>query len=266
VTLFENQVKMKIIRFTHEKDEPQYGWILEDQVGLLSAPPFGAYRRLDAVIPLSEVKLLAPVTPSKILAVGRNYPEHAKEHEVEIPETPMIFMKPPSAVICDGQPIVLPPQSQQVEHEAELAVVIGRRGRWIHLEDTADYILGYTVANDVTARDLQNRDGQWTRAKGFDTFCPLGPWIETEVDPSDLLVTCRVNGEIRQMSSTREMVFSVPQLIVYASSVMTLEPGDLILTGTPAGVSPLSAGDMVEVEVEGIGKLNNPVKAMEGVS
>jgi len=255
---------MKIIRFTREKDDPQYGWILDDQVGLLSAPPFGAYRRLDAIIPLSEVNLHAPVTPSKILAVGRNYPEHAKEHEVEIPETPMIFMKPPSAVISNGQSIVLPPQSQQVEHEAELAVVIGRRGRWIHLEDAADYILGYTAANDVTARDLQNRDGQWTRAKGFDTFCPLGPWIETELDPSDLLVTSRVNGEIRQMSSTRGMVFSVPQLIVYVSSVMTLEPGDLILTGTPAGVSPLSAGDVVEVEVEGIGKLSNPVRAMGG--
>ena len=158
---------------------------------------------------------------------------------------------------------MLPPQSQQVEHEGELAVVIARQGRWIHLEDAENYILGYTIANDVTARDLQNRDGQWTRAKGFDTFCPLGPWIETELDPADLLVTCRVNGEIKQMSSTREMVFSIPQLIVYASSVMTLEPGDVLLTGTPAGVSRLSAGDMVEVEIEGIGKLSNPVRAME---
>lgn len=254
---------MKIIRFTQKKEDPQYGWILEDHVGLLSAPPFGAYRRLDAVIPLNEVKLLSPVAPSKILAVGRNYPEHAREHEVDIPETPMIFMKPPSAVINPGQAIVLPPQSQQVEHEGELAVVIGRRGRWIRLEDTANHILGYTVANDVTARDLQNRDGQWTRAKGFDTFCPVGPWIETEADPSDLLVTTRVNGEIRQMSSTREMVFGIPQLIVYISSVMTLEPGDLILTGTPAGVSPLHPDDVVEVEIEGIGKLSNPVKAHE---
>lgn len=252
---------MKIIRFTQKNEDPQYGWILDDYVGLLSAPPFGAYRRLDAVIPLSEVKLLAPNMPTKILAVGRNYPEHAREHEVDIPETPMIFMKPPSAVISSGEGIVLPPQSQQVEHEGELAVVIGRRGRWIRLEDTANYILGYTVANDVTARDLQNRDGQWTRAKGFDTFCPVGPWIETEADPSDLLVTTRVNGEIRQMSSTREMVFNIQQLIVYISSVMTLEPGDLILTGTPAGVSPLSPGDEVEVEIEGIGKLINPVKA-----
>ena len=208
---------------------------------------------------MNEARLLWPCEPSKILAVGRNYPEHAREHEVDIPETPMIFMKPPSAVINMGQAIELPPQSQQVEHEGELAVVIGRRGRWIRLEDAANHILGYTIANDVTARDLQNRDGQWTRAKGFDTFCPVGPWIETEADPSDLLVTTRVNGEIRQMSSTREMVFSVPQLIVYISSVMTLEPGDLILTGTPAGVSPLSPGDVVEVEIEGIGRLSNPV-------
>ncbi len=253
---------MKIIRFTDKNNEPQYGWVMEGRVGLLSTPPFGAFRRLDASIPLSEIRLLPPVSPTKILAVGRNYPEHAREHDAEIPEIPLIFMKPPSSVIANGQSIVLPPQSQQVEHEGELAVVIGRQGRWIHLEDAENYILGYTIANDVTARDLQNRDGQWTRAKGFDTFCPLGPWIETEVEPADLLVTCRVNGEIKQMSSTREMVFSIPQLIVYTSSVMTLEPGDVILTGTPAGVSPLSAGDQVEVEIEGIGKLSNPVKAM----
>ena len=134
-----------------------------------------------------------------------------------------------------------------------------RRGRWISLEDAKDYILGYTIANDVTARDLQQRDTQWTRAKGFDTFCPVGPWIETEADPTDLLITCRVNGEIKQMSSTREMVFSIPQLIVYISSVMTLEPGDLVLTGTPAGVSPLKPGDEIEIEIEGIGKLINKV-------
>ena len=254
---------MKIIRFSHRSDEIQYGWIFEDHVGLLSSSPFGAFRRLDAVIPFSEVKNYAPVAPSKIIAVGRNYPEHAKEHHVDIPEIPMIFMKPPSSVISNRREIVLPPQSQQVEHEAELAVVISRSGRWIRLQDASDHILGYTIANDVTARDLQQRDGQWTRAKGFDTFCPVGPWIETEVDPADLLITCRVNGEIRQMSSTREMVFSIPQLIVYISSVMTLEPGDLILTGTPAGVSPLSPGDEVEIEIEGIGKLRNPVRAMD---
>lgn len=251
---------MKIIRFAQMENEVQYGWITGSQVGLLSSPPFGAFRRLEAALPLSKVRLLAPVAPTKIIAVGRNYPEHAKEHEVEIPDTPMIFLKPPSAIIANLQDIKLPPQSQQVEHEAELAVVISRPGRWIPLENVSDYILGYTIANDVTARDLQRRDGQWSRAKGFDTFCPLGPWIETEVDPTDLLVTCRVNGEIRQMSSTREMVFSVQQLIVFISSVMTLEPGDLVLTGTPAGVGSMSDGDEVEIEIEGIGKLVNKVR------
>jgi len=250
---------MKIIRFSRGKEPIRYGWILGDQVGLLSSPPFGAFRRLNADFPSELVKLHAPVVPSKIIAVGRNYPEHAAEHDADIPEMPLIFLKPPSAIIAHKQDIILPPQSQQVEHEAELAVVISRRGRWISLEDAKDYILGYTIANDVTARDLQQRDTQWTRAKGFDTFCPVGPWIETEADPTDLLITCRVNGEIKQMSSTREMVFSIPQLIVYISSVMTLEPGDLVLTGTPAGVSPLKPGDEIEIEIEGIGKLINKV-------
>ncbi len=252
---------MQIIRYKQKGTQPQYGWINAGLVGPLSGAPFGAYRRLDATIPLMEVTLLAPCEPSKIMAVGRNYPEHAREHGVDIPDLPLIFTKPLSAILSPGQPIILPPQSQRVEHEAELAVVIARRGRWIPLERARDHILGYTAANDVTARDLQNRDGQWTRAKGFDTFCPLGPWIETELDPADVLVTCRVNDELRQMASTREMVFSIPQLIVYVSSFMTLEPGDVLLSGTPAGVGLLAAGDSVEVEVEGIGKLINPVKA-----
>ena len=251
---------MQIIRFTHKKSDSQYGCINENYVGLLSSPPFGAFRRLEASIPLEEIRLLPPVQPSKIIAIGRNYPEHAKENEVEIPEVPMIFLKPPSAIIGPGSTIILPPQSTQVEHESELGVVIARRGRWIKQEDVKNYILGYTIVNDVTARDLQRRDGQWSRAKGFDTFCPTGPWIETDLDPSDILITCRVNGEIRQLSSTREMVFSIKQLIVYISSVMTLEPGDLILTGTPAGVGRLTDGDKVEIEIEGIGILRNQVK------
>jgi len=254
---------MQIIRYIHQDEPPRYGWLSEGRVGALSAPPFGAYRRLTAELELEQVRLLAPAQPSKILAVGRNYPEHAREHEVEIPDTPLIFSKPPSAVIGPEETILLPPQSQQVEHEAELAVVIGRRGRWIELADVDDYILGYTIANDVTARDLQNRDGQWTRAKGFDTFCPLGPVIETELDPADVLITCRANNELRQMASTREMVFNVAQLITYASSFMTLEPGDVLLTGTPAGVGELRAGDRVEIEIEGIGKLVNTVQADE---
>jgi 2-keto-4-pentenoate hydratase/2-oxohepta-3-ene-1,7-dioic acid hydratase in catechol pathway len=198
--------------------------------------------------------------PGKIICVGRNYAEHAREHDEEIPDVPLLFFKPPSSVVGPGQPVLLPPQSQRVEHEGELAVVIGKRGRWIAAEQAENHLLGYTIANDITARDLQRRDGQWTRAKGFDTFCPLGPWIETDLEIADVLITCRVNGEMRQMASTREMVFTIPQLIAFVSSVMTLDPGDVLLTGTPAGVGLLVEGDSVEVDIEGIGVLANPVK------
>jgi 2-keto-4-pentenoate hydratase/2-oxohepta-3-ene-1,7-dioic acid hydratase in catechol pathway len=191
--------------------------------------------------------------------VGRNYIAHAKEHDAEVPEVPLIFLKPPSTLITHGDTVFLPPQSQQVEHEAELVVVIGKSGRWIPPEEASDHIFGYTIANDVTARDLQFRDDQWTRGKGFDTFCPLGPWIETEFDPADALITCHVNDEMRQMSSTRDMVFNVRQLIAFVSSVMTLAVGDLLLTGTPSGVGLLHAGDVVETTIEGIGSLRNPV-------
>jgi len=250
---------MQIIRYSQHNHEVQYGWILDDKVGPLSGPPFGPYRRMDAVTPLINVKLHTPVLPGKIIAIGRNYPEHAKEQDVEVPDTPLIFLKPPSSIIGFGDQIILPPQSKRVEYEAELAVVIGRRGRWIDISKIEDFILGYTIANDVTARDLQRNDGQWTRAKGFDTFCPLGPWVETELDVSDVLITNRLNGEIRQMASTREMVFNIPQLIVYISSIMTLNPGDLILTGTPAGVGKLVDGDEIEIKIEGIGILENSV-------
>jgi len=250
---------MQIIRYSQRNKEPQYGWILDNMVGPLSAPPFGPYRRLDTVVPLSNVKLHAPVLPGKIIAVGRNYPEHAKEHEEEVPDTPLIFLKPPSSVIGLGEQILLPPQSKQVEYEGELAVVIGRGGRWIDIRKIENFILGYTIANDVTARDLQRSDGQWTRAKGFDSFCPIGPWIETDLDVSDVLITTRVNDEIRQMASTREMVFNIPQLVVYISSIMTLNPGDIILSGTPAGVGKLEDGDVIEIEIEGIGTLKNTV-------
>jgi 2-keto-4-pentenoate hydratase/2-oxohepta-3-ene-1,7-dioic acid hydratase in catechol pathway len=174
---------------------------------------------------------------------------------------PLIFLKPPSAVLDPGGTIILPPQSAQVEHEAELVVVMGKRGRNITPEQAPDHVFGYTIGNDVTARDLQKADGQWTRGKGFDTFCPFGPWIDTDFDPADAVITCKVNGQPRQMASTRDMVFSVNQLIAFISSVMTFEPGDLIFTGTPAGVSPLKPGDSVEVAIEGLGKLVNPVAA-----
>lgn len=252
---------MRIVRYQYRNETPRYGWVLDEQVGPMEGSPFGEYRRMKAEIPLEEVRLLAPCQPSKIVCVGRNYAEHAREHEAEVPKVPLIFLKPPSSVIGPGETILLPPQSRQVEHEAELVVVIGKRGRHITPETAREYILGYTVGNDVTARDLQRSDGQWTRAKGFDTFCAFGPWIDTEFDPSDALVTCRVSGQPRQMASTRDMVFDVNTLIAFISSVMTLEPGDLLFTGTPAGVGILKDGDEVVCEIEGLGRLVNPVRA-----
>ena len=252
---------MKILRFRTPDGQAHVGWLNEDKVGLIEGNLFGEYRRLETSFALSAVKILEPVVPSKILCMGRNFHEHAREQGVEIPEVPMLFLKPPSATLAVGEKILLPPQSHQVDHEAELVVVIGKRGRWVAADDAEKYIFGFTIGNDVTARDLQQRDGQWTRAKGFDTFCPIGPWIETDLDASDVLITCKVNSELRQMASTKEMVFTVPQIIAFASSIMTLEPGDLIFTGTPAGVGPLNDGDSVEVSIEGIGILENGVSA-----
>jgi len=209
---------------------------------------------------LEEVELLAPVRPTKIVALGKNYRAHAAEMGSDVPLEPLIFLKPPSAVIGPKEPILLPEISERVDYEGELAVVIGRRARHVSREEALNYVLGYTCANDVTARDLQRRDEQWTRAKGFDTFCPLGPWIVTDVDPGQLTVETRVNGEVRQRGNTRDLVFDVPDLIAHISQIMTLEPGDVIMTGTPAGVGPLHPGDVVEVEIEGIGVLRNPVQ------
>jgi len=251
---------MRFVRYQVGNDEPCYGWCYEDLVGPIDGSPFGDYRRMEAQFPLASVRLMAPVQPSKIVCIGRNYIDHAKEQGADVPEIPMLFMKPPSALIGHRDTIILPPQSSKVEHEAELAVVIGKSGRWIQPEQAGEHIFGYTIANDVTARDLQRKDGQWTRGKGFDTFCPVGPWIETELDPYDILISSRVNDEIRQMASTRDMVFSIQQLIAFISSVMTLQPGDLILTGTPAGVGPLEDGDQVSIHIEGIGDLINLVK------
>ncbi len=252
---------MKIVLFQTKELSPRYGWVSKDRVGEILGDPFAEFRRSEAEIPIDEVRFLPPVRPSKIICVGRNYAAHARESDAEVPELPLLFLKPPSTLIGHQDTILLPPQSQRVEHEAELGVVIGKQGRWISTEETLDFVFGYTVANDVTARDLQRRDGQWTRAKGFDTFCPIGPWIETEFDPADAMITCSVNGEVRQMATTRDMVFSVRQLIAFASSVMTLEPGDVLLTGTPAGVGPLMADDLVEASIEGLGNLQNPVEA-----
>ncbi|MBN2115573.1 MAG: fumarylacetoacetate hydrolase family protein [Anaerolineales bacterium] len=252
---------MRVVRYeTGDGKKPKYGWLLDDKVGEIGGNVFGRYRRKEAETPLAEVRLLAPSEPSKIICVGRNYIEHAKELGNEVPKVPLIFLKPPSAIIASGDAILLPSQSAQVEHEGELVVVIGKRGRHITAENARKHILGYTVGNDVTARDLQRIDDQWTRAKGFDTFCIFGPWIDTEFDPADAVLTVRVNGQMRQMASTRDMVFNVPTLIAYVSSVMTLEPGDLLFTGTPSGVGELKNGDEVTVEIEGLGELKNPVR------
>ncbi len=252
---------MRLVRYQVGEAPPRWGWVHEGRVGPVDGDPFGDFLRRDTEWPLEKVRLLAPLQPGKIICVGRNYVEHAREHAAEVPTVPLIFLKPPSAVIGPGEEILLPPQSQRVEHEGELVVVIGKRGRRILADEAEKHILGYTVGNDVTARDLQRSDGQWTRGKGFDTFAPLGPWIDTGFSPADALITVRVNGEMRQMGSTRDMVFSVPTLIAFISSVMTLEPGDLIFTGTPAGVGPLHDGDRVSVEIEGLGTLENPVRA-----
>jgi len=252
---------MKVHRYKTRDGSPQTGWLQEGQIGLLEGDLFEGYQRKEPAIPLERVQILPPVLPGKIICVGRNYPEHAKEMNAEIPRIPILFLKPPSAIIGPGQSIELPLQSSQVEYEGELAVVIGKSARHTQADDARRIIFGYTIANDVTARDLQRADGQWTRAKGFDTFCPLGPWIDTDIDPYDVLLTTHVNGQMRQMSSTRDMIFPVFQLISFITSVMTLEAGDVILTGTPAGVGPVSAGDVVKVTIEGIGELVSPVIA-----
>ncbi|HLL76858.1 MAG TPA: fumarylacetoacetate hydrolase family protein [Pyrinomonadaceae bacterium] len=213
-------------------------------------------------VALSDARLLAPVQPSKIVCVGRNYREHAAELGNPMPPEPLLFLKAPSSLAGHGAAIELPSVSQRVEHEGELAVVIGRTCRRVSdAQNPLDYVLGYTCLNDVTARDLQKKDVQFTRAKSFDTFCPVGPFVETELDPLDVQVETRVNGEVRQRGRTSVMAFPVPYLIRYVSHIMTLLPGDVISTGTPAGVGPLSDGDVCEVEVEGVGTLRNPVRA-----
>ncbi|MBN2390565.1 MAG: fumarylacetoacetate hydrolase family protein [Anaerolineae bacterium] len=254
-----------ISRLIRIDDQGESKWALleQDQVYRLEGNPYSGGSRGEPVGPLETVTLLPPVYPTKVICVGRNYVAHAAEHGVEVPAEPLLFLKPPSSVIGPGDSIVMPVLSQRVEHEAELAVVIGKRCRNVIAEEAWDYVLGVTCSNDVTARDLQRKDGQWTRGKGFDTFCPVGPWIVTglrEADVADLGVVCRVNGEVRQQGRTSQMVFSPAMLIAYAASVMTIEPGDIFLTGTPAGVGPLMPGDVVEVNIENVGALRNPVR------
>ena len=221
--------------------------------------PYGELDLVDLTLPLSTVRLLAPVLPAKIIGIGKNYAEHAEEMGSEPPSEPLAFLKPSTSVIGPREQIKIPEQSQRVDYEGELAVVIGRMCRHVAADDAADVILGYTCGNDVTARDLQERDNQWARAKGFDTFCPLGPWIQTEFDPAAARIETSVNGELRQQGSGADLIFSVGKLVEWVSSIMTLLPGDVILTGTPAGIGQLNDGDHVKVEIAGIGSLDNEV-------
>ena len=240
-------------------DTPVYGVLEGTQVALFRGLPWGEPEFVGVAVELDELKVLAPTIPSKIICVGKNYVEHAAEMGSSVPDEPVIFLKPNTAVIGDEDAIVLPDQSENVHYEAELAVVIGAVAKNVAPERAHEVIFGYTCANDVTARDLQARDKQWTRAKSFDTFCPLGPWIETELDPSALELTCEVNDEVKQTGNTKEMIRGVHEMVSWISHVMTLIPGDVILTGTPAGVGPIVAGDTVSVTVQGIGTLTNTV-------
>ena len=251
---------MKIVRVDTEVDDITYGAVEPEGIRLHRGTPLVAWEPTETVVGWNQARLLSPVIPTKIIAVGRNYVDHAAEMGADVPDEPVIFLKPPTTVVGPMQAIRLPPDSDEVHHEAEQAVVMGKVTRDVAVEDVGPHILGYTAANDVTARDLQRSDKQWTRAKGFDTFCPLGPAIDTELDPLEgLSIMCRVNDEIRQSGSTSDMVFGVGELVSYVSRIMTLLPGDVILTGTPSGVGPIEAGDRVEVELEGVGVLMNPV-------
>ncbi len=267
---------MRVVRFVDivpgtqpEWLEPQWGVLDDETVYAVDRAPYlmhthgesAALRVVGAPRKLDGVRLLAPATPSKLVCVGRNYAEHAAELGNEVPPEPLIFLKPPSTVIGPGEAVVYPAISQRVDHEGELAVVISRRCRHLAEEEAASVIFGYTVANDVTARDLQRKDGQWTRGKGFDTFAPLGPWIDTDFDPTDRSVRCSVNGTVRQDGNTALMIYSIGRVLAFVTQFMTLEPGDLVLTGTPAGVGAVQPGDVMTVEVEGLGELSNPVIA-----
>ena len=238
---------------------PVYGVITGDKIELITGLPWPDISDPVAALNLADVKILAPVIPSKVVCVGKNYADHAKEMGGEVPAEPVIFIKPNTTVIGEGDYIVLPPQSVNVHHEAELAIVIGALAKNVEVDRADEVIFGYTCANDVTARDLQNSDGQWTRSKSFDTFCPLGPWIETDLDPQDLAISCSVNGELRQNGNTNDLVRSAREMVSWISHMMTLLPGDVILTGTPAGVSQIVNGDSVTVTIADIGTLTNPV-------
>jgi 2-keto-4-pentenoate hydratase/2-oxohepta-3-ene-1,7-dioic acid hydratase in catechol pathway len=255
---------VRIARFSVE-GTPAFGVVDgspgEEQVTVVDGHPFGGVDLTTLRFPLADVRLLAPVLPSKVVGIGRNYADHAKEMGTEVPDEPVVFLKPSTSVVGPGDPIRYPMLTQELHHEAELVVVIGRLVREVPIQRAMEAVLGYTCGNDITARDLQRTDSQWTRAKGFDGFCPLGPWIETDLDPGDISIECHVNGRLRQSARTSDLLHGIAELVSYVSAVMTLLPGDVILTGTPAGVGPLEVGDTVTVDIEGIGELSNRVVA-----
>ena len=251
---------MKYVRF-ELKGSMAYGVLSGDRIQVLQGDLFSQPTASDEIVGLQEVRLLAPCLPSKAVCIGLNYRDHAEEMKDDLPKEPLFFLKPSSALNDPEGEIRYPAISQNVHHEGELAVVIGKKAKHVKAEQAYEYIFGYTCANDVTARDLQKRDGQWTRGKGFDTFMPLGPCIETELDPHSLDIKCAVNGKVRQSSNTKNLIFRIPELVEFVTQVMTLYPGDVILTGTPSGVGPMEVGDIVTVEITGIGTLKNKIVA-----
>lgn len=251
---------MKFARFINPDCQTKYGLVTTDHLIELTGNPFTGYTKTDKHHYHEDIRLLSPCSPSKIVAVGLNYKDHAREMNREIPAEPMLFMKPGTAVTGSGNNIVYPGHmSERVDYEGELAVVISKEARMVSEENAYEHVLGYTCINDVTARDLQSRDIQFTRAKGFDSFAPLGPYIETELDTSDLEIKSYLNGEVRQSSNTNNLIFNVPRLISFITGVMTLLPGDVIATGTPGGIGSMNPGDVIEIEIEGIGRLKNKV-------
>ncbi|MVA95982.1 DUF2437 domain-containing protein [Nitratireductor sp. CAU 1489] len=249
---------MKIVRFSHQ-GSASYGLLEGDAVAVLSKPPFDGIDRTGQVLPLEAVRLLAPVTPSKLVCVGLNYTLHAEESGVPVPEEPMLFMCAPSAIIADGEEIRLDNASDRIDFEAEIGIVVGTTARNVAAGDAAKHILGYTCANDVSNRVLQKKDGQFTRAKSFDTYKPVGPCIETDLDPDNVDIKLWQNGELRQSSNTNDMIFPIGRIFEFVAGIMTLFPGDLIITGTPSGVGPMASGDEIVVEIDKIGRLRNTV-------
>ena len=253
---------MKVARFAREGQEPQFGIVDDEELVVLTGDPiFHGFDTTGERVALGDVKLLAPVIPrSKVICVGMNYAAHAQDMSHEGPDNPLIFLKPNTAVIGPGEPIIIPPVEGRIVHEGELAVVIGAVAKRVKPEDWESVVFGYTIANDVSARDVMFADGQWARAKGYDTFCPLGPWIETELDPGNVDIHTYVDGESRRVGNTSDLIYSIPDIIAFCSDVWTLLPGDVICTGTPSGLGGFTDGQTVDITIEGIGTLSNPAK------